>query len=217
MKKIALLITSFLFIFLVENAYSQKDPKAKVVLDGMSQKFKSMVGFTANFDFTYQDRIGTGDRQTGDIAVKGNQYRLKLPEQEIFNNGKTVWTLIQTDGYKEVTINDVTQMEGELTPSNVYRMYESGFSYKLLAEKQFQGKSTEVVELIAEKTNAPFQKVRLMIDKTTKDLLGWEMFDGQGGIFSYTFKNLKPQPNIADTYFAFDVKLYPGIEIIDLR
>ncbi len=217
MKKLALVFTIFLSVLFAEDAAAQKDPKAKVVLDGMSQKFQSMKGFTANFDFTYQDGSGSGDRQTGDIAVKSNQYRLKLPDQEIFNNGKTVWTFIQTDAYKEVTINDVTQMEGELTPSNIYRMYESGFSYKLLAEKQFQGKATQVVELVAEKTNAPFQKVRLMIDKTTKDLLGWEMFDGQNGVFSYTFKNLQAQPNLADTYFAFDVKQHPGIEIIDLR
>lgn len=217
MKKITLFFTIFLSFLYVADVAAQKDPKAKVVLDGMSQKFQSMKGFTANFDYTYQDESGAGDRQTGDIAVKGNQYRLKLPDQEIFNNGKTVWTFIQTDSYQEVTINDVTQMEGELTPSNIYRMYESGFTYKLLAEKQFQGKATNVVELVAEKANAPFQKVRLMIDKNTKDLLGWEMFDGQGGVFSYTFKNLKAQPGLADTYFAFDVKKYPGIEIIDLR
>lgn len=217
MKKLTLVFTFFLSFLYVADVAAQKDSKAKVVLDGMSQRFQSMKGFTANFDYTYQDGSGSGDRQTGDIAVKGNQYRLKLPDQEIFNNGKTVWTFIQTDSYKEVTINDVTQMEGELTPSNIYRMYESGFSYKLLAEKQFQGKATQVVELVAEKANAPFQKVRLMIEKTTKELLGWEMFDGQGGVFSYTFKNLKTQPSLADTYFAFDVKQHPGIEIIDLR
>jgi outer membrane lipoprotein-sorting protein len=108
-------------------------------------------------------------------------------------------------------------MEGELTPSIIYNLYNSGFGYKLLAEKQFQGKTAQVIELIAEKKNAPFQKVRLMIDKTTHDLLGWEIFDGQGGMFSYIFKNLKAQPTLSDAYFSFDTKKYPGIEIIDLR
>jgi outer membrane lipoprotein-sorting protein len=217
MKKFLLsLFLAFTFLTTFESD-AQKDPKAKLVLDEMSKKFQSMKGFTANFDFTYQDEDGTSDRQSGDLSVKGHQYRLKLPDQEIFNNGKTVWTFIQTASYKEVTINDVSQMEGELTPSNIYNLYNSGFGYKLLAEKQFQGKTAQVVELIAEKKNAPFQKVRLMIDKTTHDLLGWEMFDGQGGMFSYTFKNLKAQPTLSDTYFAFDSKKYPGIEIIDLR
>jgi outer membrane lipoprotein-sorting protein len=217
MKKFLLfLFLPFTFLTTFES-HAQKDPKAKLVLDQMSKKFQSMKGFTANFDFTYQNEDGTSDRQSGDLSVKGNHYRVKLPDQEIFNNGKTVWTFIQTASYKEVTINDITQMEGELTPSNIYNLYNSGFGYKLLAEKQFQGKTAQVIELFAEKKNAPFQKVRLMIDKTTHDLLGWEIFDGQGGMFSYIFKNLKAQPTLSDAYFSFDTKKYPGIEIIDLR
>ncbi|WP_297336528.1 outer membrane lipoprotein carrier protein LolA [Algoriphagus sp.] len=217
MKKFALFISILHFFFFALSAEAQKQPEAKKVLDQMSQKFRSLNGFTAEFDFTYQDASGSSERQSGEIAVKGEQYRLKLPEQEIFNDGKTVWTYIQADGYKEVTINDVSQMEGELTPSNIYRMYESGFDYKLLKEKVFQGKATQVVELNATSSDAPFEQVKLMIDKNSKDLLGWEMFDGQGGMFSYTFKNLKQNANLPATYFAFDAKKYPGIEVIDLR
>lgn len=198
-------------------ASAQKDPKAKVVLDAMSQKFQSMKGFTAGFDYTYQEAGVAGDKQTGEIAVSGEKYRLKLPDQEIYNDGKTVWTFIQTNSYKEVTINDATQMEGELTPSNIYKMYQSGFNYKLLADKTYQGKAVNVVELTALKANAPFKQVKLMVDKATKDLLGWEMYDGQGGIFSYSFKNLKAAPSLPATYFVFDPKKYPGIEVIDLR
>lgn len=205
------------FLFFACSAFAQKDPKAKAVLDGMSQKYQSMKGFTAGFDYTYQDAAGSGDRQSGEIAVSGDKYRLKLPGQEIYNDGKTVWTFIQTDSYKEVTINEASQMEGELTPSNVYKMYQSGFNYRLLADKTYQGKAVHVVELIAQKSNAPFKEVKLMVDKTTKDLLGWEMFDGQGGMFAYSFKNLKAAPNQAADYFVFDIKKYPGIEVIDLR
>ena len=215
------LVIPFLFLFFVGfgflNAQAQKDPKAKTVLDAMSQKYQSMNGYTAGFDYTYSDSGVTGDRQTGELAVKGEKYRLKLPEQEIFNDGKTVWTLIQTDTYKEVTINDVSQMEGELTPSNIYKMYLNGFNYRLLADKTYQGKAVNVVELIAQKADSPFKQLKLMVDKSTKDLLGWEMSDGQGGVFTYSFKNLKAAPSLPADYFTFDPKKYPGIEVIDLR
>lgn len=210
----------FLFIFIgfsISESSAQKDAKAKVVLDGMSQKYQSMKGFTAGFDYIYQDASGTGDRQSGEIAVSGEKYRLKLPDQEIYNDGKTVWTFIQTPSYKEVTINEAAQMEGELTPSNVYKMYQSGFNYKLLADKTYQGKAVNVVELTALKANAPFKQVKLMVDKASKDLLGWEMSDGQGGIFSYSFKDLKAAPSLPADHFIFDPKKYPGIEVIDLR
>lgn len=217
MKKFTFVFSLFLLSLGCFEAAAQKDPKAKVILDEMSKKFQAMNGFTASFDFTFQDNTGSSDRQTGEIAVKGEQYRLKLPEQEIFNNSKTVWTFIQTDAYKEVTINDASQMEGELTPSNIYRMYESGYNYKLLGEKQFQGKTAQLVELTAIKSGAPFEKVTLRIEKSTSNLLGWEMYDGQGGVFSYAFTNLKTNVTLPANYFSFDAKQYPGIEVIDLR
>jgi outer membrane lipoprotein-sorting protein len=217
MKNFALVFSLFLLVSISFEAAAQKDPKAKVILDGMSKKFQAMNGFTASFDFTFQDQTGSSDRQTGDIAVKGEQYRLKLPDQEIYNDAKTVWTFIQSDSYKEVTVNDASQMEGELTPSNIYRIYESGYNYKLIGEKQFQGKTAQLVELTAIKSGAPFEKVTLRIEKATNNLLGWEMYDGQGGVFSYAFTNLKTNVNLATNYFSFDVKRYPGIEVIDLR
>jgi outer membrane lipoprotein-sorting protein len=217
MKKITLLFLLLISVAFTFEAAAQKDAKAKAILDAMSQKFQAMNGFTANFDFTFQDQSGSSDRQTGEIAVKGEQYRLKLPDQEIYNDAKTVWTFIQSDSYKEVTINDASQMEGELTPSNIYRMYESGYNYKLIGEKQFQGKTAQLVELTAIKSGSPFEKVTLRIEKATNNLLGWEMYDGQGGVFSYAFTNLKTNVNLAANYFSFDVKQYPGIEVIDLR
>jgi len=217
MKKITLLFLLLISVAFTFEAAAQKDAKAKAILDAMSQKFQAMNGFTANFDFTFQDQSGSSDRQTGEIAVKGEQYRLKLPDQEIYNDAKTVWTFIQSDSYKEVTINDASQMEGELTPSNIYLMYESGYNYKLIGEKQFQGKTAQLVELTAIKSGSPFEKVTLRIEKATNNLLGWEMYDGQGGVFSYAFTNLKTNVNLAANYFSFDVKQYPGIEVIDLR
>lgn len=215
--KFRFLIIVLFLAFSTFEGFAQKDPKAKTVLDGMSQKYQSMKGFTAGFDYTFQDESGTGDRQSGEIAVSGEKYRLKLPEQEIYNDGKTVWTFIQTSNYKEVTINDAAEMEGELTPSNVYKMYQTGFNYRLLADATYQGKAVHVVELTAQKSNAPFKQVKLMVEKTSMDLLGWEMFDGQGGMFSYSFKNLKAAPSLPVDTFVFDPKKYPGIEIIDLR
>ena len=59
------LITFFACLSLAVQSQAQKDPKAKVVLDGMSQKFQSMKGFTASFEYTVQDEGGAGDRQGG--------------------------------------------------------------------------------------------------------------------------------------------------------
>lgn len=198
--------------------FGQKDPKAKVILDGVSQKYTSLKGMKASFEFSYSDLSdGRSQTQNGEIAVKGEKYHIKLPEQEIFNNGKTVWTFIEDGNYKEVTINNASEMGDELTPSSVYTIYRKGYNYKLLGEKTENKVVIQEIELLAENTNAPFKKVLLSIDKVKKDLVGWQIFDDQGGVFKYRFKSVDTEIDLPDAYFNFNPQKYGKIEIIDLR
>ncbi|MDO9552323.1 outer membrane lipoprotein carrier protein LolA [Rhodonellum sp.] len=216
LKKIAfslLFVTGFFF-----NGFSQQDTNAKAILDGVSEKYQSLKGLKASFEFSYSHSgDGVNQTQTGEIAVKGDKYRLKLPEQEIFNNGKTIWTYIVSGNYKEVTINYAGETEDELTPSSVYNIYKKGYNYRLIGEKTENGNVIQEVELTAINSGTPFKKVILFVVKAKKDLAGWEIYDDQGGVFKYRFKSVNTQENLADDYFNFNPKQYGKIEIIDLR
>ncbi|MCH6198065.1 outer membrane lipoprotein carrier protein LolA [Aquiflexum sp. LQ15W] len=217
MKKLS--ATLIIAIFFVSGVFSQtKDPKAKAVLDGVSQKYASIKGLKASFEFSYSDvSDGRTQNQSGEIAIKGNKYHLKLPEQEIFNNGKTVWTYIESDSYKEVTINNSSDMENELTPSSVYTIYQKGYNYRLIGEKTEGSMVIQEIELTAEKSNAPFKRVKLFVDKNKKDLISWEIYDDQGGTFKYKFKSVNTNAELTDDYFTFNPQKYGKVEIIDLR
>lgn len=198
--------------------FSQQDPKAKAILDDVSQKYQSLDGLKANFEFSYTNAgDGVSQSQSGEIAVKGDKYYLKLPEQEIFNNGKTIWTYIVSGNYKEVTINEVGEMEDELTPSSVYNLYKNGYNHKLLGEANENGTPIQKVELTATKSGAPFKRVILFVDKSTKDLVGWEIYDDQGGVFRYRFKSVNTEVKLPDDYFTFNLQQYGKVEVIDLR
>ena len=214
-KKIIPLLLCFSFIF---SAQAQKDPKAKAILEAVSQKYQSLDGLKATFEYTYiHEKDGIHQSNTGEVAVKGDKYRLKLDDQEIFNNSKTSWTLIKTNSYQEVTISDVDDQMNELTPSNIYTLYKKGYNYRLLGEKTFEGRQVNEVELISEKPGEQIQRVKLMVEKNTNDLIGWEMHDNTGGLLKYKFKDVDSKVKLNDSYFAFDKSKYPGVEVIDLR
>jgi outer membrane lipoprotein-sorting protein len=216
LKKFILII--FLFAGINQLVFAQQDPNAKKILDGVSQKYQSLDGLKAKFEFSYSNAgDGVSQSQKGEIAVKGEKYHLKLPEQEIFNNGKTIWTYIESGNYKEVTINDAGEMEDELTPSSVYTMYKNGYNYRLLGEKTENGNVVQEVELTAIKPGTPFKRVILFVDKAKKDLLGWEIYDDQGGIFRYRFQSVNTDVTLTEDYFTFNPKQYGKVEIIDLR
>jgi outer membrane lipoprotein-sorting protein len=208
-----------LLVFLVNFAVlAQKDRQAETILNNVSERYQSLSGLTASFEYTYSTSPGdVAEKSTGQVAVKGDKYKLVLNDQEIYNNGKTVWTYIKSNNFKEVTINTVEDNADELTPSNIYNIYKKGYSYKLLGEKPQNGITVQEIELVAEKRNSQFQRIKLFVDKSSMDLIGWEIQDEMGGVFSYRFREIDTQANLPDSHFVFDTQKHPDVEVIDLR
>ena len=200
------------------NVNAQKDPRAEEILNSVSEKYQSLNGLTATFEYTYSNaQDGTNQINTGEVTVKGNKYKLVLNDQEIYNNGENVWTYIKSNNFKEVTINTVEEDMEELTPSNIYNIYKKGYNYKYIGEETQNGNLVQVIELYAENKKNQFQKITLFVDKANKHLVGWEIQDDIGGIFSYKFKEIDIKQNFPDSYFVFDPKKHPDVEVIDLR
>ena len=214
---IKLLVLS-LFVGINFGAIAQKDPKAKEVLESVSEKYQSLNGLTATFEYTYSNaQDAESQANTGEVTIKGDKYKLVLDDQEIYNNGKTVWTYIKSDSFKEVTINSVDEDMEELTPSNIYNIYKKGYNYNLIGEKSQNGTVIQEILLTAENPKSQFQKIKLLVNKANKNLMGWEIADDMGGIFSYKFKEIDTEVNVPDNHFEFDAEKHPDVEIIDLR
>lgn len=197
---------------------AQKDQQAETILNNVSERYQSLSGLTATFEYTYSTSPGdVAEKSTGRVSVKGDKYKLVLNDQEIYNNGKTVWTYIKSNNFKEVTINTVEDNADELTPSNIYNIYKKGYSYKLLGEKKQNGIAVQEIELSAERRNSQFQRIKLFVDKSKMDLIGWEIQDEMGGVFSYRFREINTQADLPDSHFVFDTQKHPDVEVIDLR
>lgn len=210
---IILLFTSFSNVLL-----AQSDASAVKILSKVSENYKKLNGFTGLFEYSYStEDEGLIQTNTGNVTVKGEKYRLTLNDQEIFNDGKTVWTLIKSSKYKEVTINNVEDDADELTPSNVYNIYKKGYISKLIGSSEINGVPAHEILLTAEKENARFKKIKLYIDKAKNEILAWEIKDDVGGTFKYTFKELNANVKIVDDYFVFKVGENQDVEVIDLR
>lgn len=209
---------SLIIVGIQGQLWAQKDPKAKVVLDQVSERYQSLDGLKATFEYYYYNDIdGASQSSEGVVAVKGNQYKLVLPDQEIYNNGETVWTFIKSGGYREVTINTASNDAEELTPSSIYNLYKEGYDYSLSGEAVKNGRALQEIVLTAESAKAQFKRIRLFVDKANKDLIAWEVADGDGGIFKYEFKSVNTEVVLDRAFFTFDPKQHPGIEVIDLR
>lgn len=196
--------------------FAQYDPKALEILEAMSKKYKTLTSFEANLTSSLtNDTDGIHEEFKGKITVKGDKFRLLVDDQEIFNNGTTVWTYLPSA--KEVNIDNVDPDSDEMNPSKFYSMYEKGYKYLYLEDQTDGGVLCEVVDLVPEKKDAQYFKIRMNIVKKDKSIQSWTMFDKSGNRYKYTISKFVPNVKVDDAYFSFDIKKYPGIEVIDLR
>jgi len=210
------------FIFLifslvaVQAAFAQYDPQALTTLDEMSKKYKAFTSFEANITTTMTNETeGVKEESKGKITVKGEKYRLVIPEQEIINNGTTQWTYIPSA--KEVTVDNYDANTNEINPSKIYEIYKKGYKYLHNGERTEGGVVVEEIDLVPEKKDAQFFKIKMIIGKKDRSIQSWTMMDKSGNKYKYTISKFTPNVTVADTFFAFDSKKYPGVEIIDLR
>lgn len=213
MKKAVFIIS---FSLLASSVSAQYDPKALEILEAMASRYKLVPAFEATFSYKLTNEAEKINEEfKGKMTVKGDKYKLTLPEQEVVNNGTTVWTYLPDA--KEVNIDNYDPNSDDLNPSKFYEIYKKGYKYIYLEDKIEGGMMCEVVDLVSEKKDAQYFKVKMNIVKKDKSVQSWIMFDKSGNRYKYLITKFNPAVKVDDVFFTFDVKKYPGIEVIDLR
>lgn len=112
-------IFSFLAgLFGISVCFSQSaDPAAKQILDQASAKIKSYKSIQAAFTFQQLDAQGaTLGTKKGTVFMKGSKYVVNITGQEIYCDGKTIWTYDKAAN--EVTITKVDPGSPTISPRN---------------------------------------------------------------------------------------------------
>jgi outer membrane lipoprotein carrier protein len=213
MKK---LVITLIFAISAKILFAQYDPKALEVLDAMSKKYKAVPAFEANISYTLTNEVEKINEEfKGKMVVKGDKYRLVLPEQEVINDGKTLWTYLPEA--KEVNIDNFDPTSDDLNPSKIFEVYKKGFKYLHMGDATEAGVVCDVIDLVPEKKDAQYFKIRMNISKKDKSIQNFTMFDKSGNRYKYTISKFTPNANITDASFSFDATKYPGVEVIDLK
>ena len=214
MKKIGLFI--LLILLSVSIGWAQRDPKALDILDSMSEKYQNVGGFKAKLVYKLEnptERLNETFR--GEITVLGDKYRLKIGEQEIINNGTTIWTYLKE--VNEVNVDNYYPEDDPMAPAKIYTIYREGYKYTFVEETKQKGDLVQVVDLEPENKDEPFYKIRLTIDKEDKTLVNYKVFDKNGNRYLWTVSDFEPNLNLTASHFEFDPGDYKDVEIIDLR
>lgn len=198
------------------NSIGSSDPDAKKILDQVSNKIKSYKAIQATFTLRIEDAKGNPQAtKKGTLSTKGDKYRVSITGQEIFCDGKNVWTYDKSAN--EVTITKYDPSMNTMTPQKLLsNFYDKDFLYKLNGEQKMGNKLVQEIEMTPVDKTKNFHKIYLYVDKATKTIYSGKMLDKGGNRYLYTINTLNGKATVSDAAFVFDKTKYPGVEVVDL-
>lgn len=217
MKRFFSLFSLCLLLCASLSVTAQQDPEAGKLLDNLTKKYKSLNSFSAKYTYTLKDLQSQSDEAvSGSITVKGDKFRLKMAQQEIYNDETTIWTFMQD--VNEVTISNYEPGEtDEYSPTQILEMYKQGYKYRMRDAVTEGGIKYAIVELTPEDTSKDFFKVILKVNEKDLILSAWEVYEKQGRRYEYSIKEFKANINVSDAHFRFDPSKHPEVEVVDIR
>lgn len=199
-------------------ANAQTDSKAKEILAAVSKKYRSYDIVKTDFTFTLNNaQAKVKETQQGTLYVKANanKYKVAMTNQDLISDGKVQWTYLKND--KEVQISNVDNSGDAINPAKIFTIYEKGFKYLYTGESKVGAKTYQMIDLSPIDTKKTVFKIRLSIDKVSKQIANVVIFEKNGNTYTYNVKTFSPNVKVPETTFAFDAKKYPGVEVVDLR
>jgi outer membrane lipoprotein carrier protein len=195
----------------------KNDPEAKKVLDAVSSKFKTFSSVQAGFTYKVENSTGKAlSNKTGTITMKGMKYKVSFGGNEIFCDGKTVWSYDKATN--EVTINSLDASGSAITPQKLFtNFYDNDFLYVMNGEKKSGNKTLQEIEMTPTDKSKPFHKVYLQVDKSAQTIYSTKVLENGGNKYTYTVSNMKTNAPVADNIFTFNKSKFPGVEEVDLR
>lgn len=194
-----------------------KDKEATKLLKEVSKKYKSYKTLKADFTVLQEPADAKAAKKTdkGSLMSKGNNFKLTYGGQEIFCNGKYIWTYTKdlNECQKE---NYNPNANNSINPAKIFTIWEKGFLYA--SDGSYKKGTSEIAKIKltpTDKTKSYFL-MNLEVDKSAKTVQSLKVSFKAGNKQTYTVTSQTPNTTIADNAFVFDAAKYPGVEMIDL-
>lgn len=207
----------YLFFFIALTSFSAycQDTKAQGILDKLSTKMKSQNSFYIEFSANIKNgSTGTNESESGKGWVKGKKFYASYGDNTIISSGLKTWTVVKEE--KSVYETDAADDDEEsMNPKKLLTIWETGFKNRYDKIETIGGDACHVIYLYpknAAKTD--YHTVILYISKTNNELTKTIMKAKDGTTMTYNLTKFTSNPVVDDSKFVFDIKKYPGYQVI---
>lgn len=190
---------------------------ARKILDKVSSVYSAESGFVLNFTLNTNDvPAKITYTHDGKAYIKGNKFKLDVPDGTTWFDGKTQWLFLE--GSDEVNVSNPTGEELlSISPIAMLGIYKQGFKLVYKGEIKESNKTLYLIEMIPQKKGSEIEKFILKVDKQSYLLTGVELKGKDKVNNELIIRKTEKASGLVDSFFVFDKKNYPNVEVIDLR
>lgn len=202
MKKILFIL---LVVFLPLYIFAQNNAERRVKAALSELKHSAYEG---KFSLMYYNEMSDiTDKQSGEITLMGNKFRIVLGGNETKFDGKTQWVFVSE--YNEVSITEPTVEElKEISPLAMIEHY-------VAKDKISEGKEGEINFYPTQPKESEYFRIELRLNKSNLPTR-LVIHQKNGDKITLVWDSLN-KTKVSSDYFVFDVRKYPNVEVNDLR
>ncbi len=209
MRKLGLFLAG---LFITLNLTAQNSSAdAKKLLDDVSTKMGAYKNMNIDFSSTliHKEAGITNDPPIrGNITLSGEKYNLDYLGNNFLFDGKKLVVINQEEKEATITDGDIEEEDGFIYPSKLLTFYKEGYTYKMGALKNNNGRKVQFVDLTPIDSSSDIVKVKLGVDAKTKHIYKLTQIGSNGAETTFTITKFKSNQAISEQLFSFDKVKY---------
>jgi len=208
------IIALFLTFYISLTNVVAQDKLAEEILEKLNNTTKAYSSISIEFEHVFINKsAGINENSIGNLELMGENFRIDMPRQLIVNNGITHWIYLKEMNELTITNSDLED-EDALSPNKLFTIYNEDYKNAYVEASSVNGERIHIIDLFP-KESGPIMKIRLTISVMKNQLNRLDLYDKNGGIYTYNIKSFKTNQELPP--FTINVANYPEVEVIDLR
>lgn len=189
---------------------------ASAILKESNERFAMLQDFSADFVYSIENptRLNSNVSKTGKLLYSKGKYMVKMADQEIYNDGNTIW--IHLPQNEEVNILDYDPEEG-FEIEQIFRFSERQKNNARYEGQQIvAGRTLDQINVSINNPELDFNQAWVWINPVTKLMEKIILINRMQMRTSYEFSNIIINQSLPESAFVFNLSNFKG-DVYDER
>ena len=201
------IIACLLLLFAAQAVSAQNN--ADAIIRVLVDQIKSHKNVEMAFSYQIGSDKNLSESLKGHAWLQDEAYKTEMADQQTISDGKTIWLYLIDD--EEVMVSNASEGTDN-TPLKILTSLDKSYVASLT---NIDAKGIATIELANPK--GQYKRVTLKINTKKTELKSADIYMEDGNKVSITVEEMKYDQKLDDSFFTFDTKKHPKVDVIDMR